>query len=372
MPVVERLGLEQIDSCRPLLACSPFHPYGHYVARLGNGALESLHFARLRACREADGAEGLIIPGPAGASALAIWRRLAWDSQQLGVEAGQLCFLLSEGGYQRQQELSTLLLERVLERCGDQGIRLLSARLDSSDGVAIHLLERHGFLLVDGILTFSVDLERASAQSPCRPDLPAPFLLQGVRGYTGQGSLSSAGEGPAERPAPPHPDVYHHCLDSVTIRAAGPGDLDHLKALARRSYAHDRFHSDPLIPRQAADNVYAAWIENACLGHGADVVIVAERNGCLEGYVSCALDREAESHLGLRIGTIGLVATAPEARGHGLARAIIAAALEWFWSQGAVIVEVGTQLRNLPAARLYESMGFRLVSTSVSFHKWLG
>lgn len=35
------------------------------------------------------------------------------------------------------------------------------------------------------------------------------------------------------------------------------------------------------------------------------------------------------------------------------------------------IVEVGTQLRNIPASRLYEDCGFRLVASNLSLRKWI-
>jgi ribosomal protein S18 acetylase RimI-like enzyme len=51
--------------------------------------------------------------------------------------------------------------------------------------------------------------------------------------------------------------------------------------------------------------------------------------------------------------------------------AITRGALDWFRDQGVDIVEVGTQLSNIPASRLYESCGFRLVASSLSLRKWI-
>jgi RimJ/RimL family protein N-acetyltransferase len=45
--------------------------------------------------------------------------------------------------------------------------------------------------------------------------------------------------------------------------------------------------------------------------------------------------------------------------------------LRWFATHGMETVEVGTQLRNIPAARLYESLGFRLAGASLTLRKIL-
>ena len=65
------------------------------------------------------------------------------------------------------------------------------------------------------------------------------------------------------------------------------------------------------------------------------------------------------------------MATALDARGRGIAKATTYGALDWFREQGVDIVEVGTQLRNIPASRLYEACGFRLVASSLSLRKWI-
>ena len=120
-----------------------------------------------------------------------------------------------------------------------------------------------------------------------------------------------------------------------------------------------------------ADELYAAWIRNSCAGIGADAVILAEDSQSLLGYVTCKLQSDTKVYLGKLIGTIGLVATAAHARGRGVAGSATLAALRWFHQQGADIVEVGTQLRNIPASRLYQTCGFRLVGSSISLRKLL-
>ena len=120
-----------------------------------------------------------------------------------------------------------------------------------------------------------------------------------------------------------------------------------------------------MLFRSVADQVNESWTRNCCLGTAADAVVVAEDAGRVASYVTCRAGRKV-GH-----GVIILVATAVWARGRGAARRASLAALHWFADQGVEAVEVGTQLRNIPAARLYESLGFRMTRTSLTFRKVL-
>ena len=322
----EPLTPEAFAACVPLLEVYPFKPYGHYVHRTGESALQQLFLSRVEASIRGKARSAFWVPGPDGARGLAAWTRLAWDSQQLGYGAGRLDHLIASGGYEDQYRAKETLLAAVLEACADQGIRHLSARLHTSDLSSIHLLEQQSFIAIDGILTFSLDIRAAHWPSP--------------------------GEG-------------------VEIRLSRPQDTEQIKAIARSSYDYDRFHSDPRIIKAVADELHAVWLENSCRGAAADAVVVAAENDRILGFVTCKIIRQTTDYLGLTIGTIVLVATAADARGQGVAKATTYGALDWFHEQGVDIVEVGTQLRNIPASRLYEACEFRLVASSLSLRKWI-
>jgi ribosomal protein S18 acetylase RimI-like enzyme len=100
-------------------------------------------------------------------------------------------------------------------------------------------------------------------------------------------------------------------------------------------------------------------------------VIVGEKDGRLLGFVTCKIDRRSRPLLGLSVGTIVLVAVDEKGRGKGVASTMTAGALDWFRENGTDLVEVGTQLRNMQASRLYETSGFRLVASSLSMRRWV-
>jgi GNAT superfamily N-acetyltransferase len=132
-------------------------------------------------------------------------------------------------------------------------------------------------------------------------------------------------------------------------------------AIARTAYVYDRFHADSMLSAEQADRVHEEWMRNSCRGVAADAVFVAVSGERVLGYVTCRVDRDAPA------GVIVLVATSKECRGRGVAGRTTQRALQWFWDQNVRIVEVGTQLRNVGAGRVYEHAGFRLRNVSLTF-----
>jgi ribosomal protein S18 acetylase RimI-like enzyme len=241
----------------------------------------------------------------------AAWTRLPWDSDLFGFAAGKVQFL--SAGEESRQELCSALLEDVR----GAGIRHLVARVDAGDLATAQTLEGAGFVLIDAIQTFAIKTPRS------------------VRGATAD------------------------CL----VRDYRSTDLEELCAIARTAYRYDRFHADSALSPGVADRVHEEWVRNSCLGKPASHVVVAEADGRIAGYVTCKVNST--------VGTIELVATAEFARGRGVGRAATRRALRWFGRNGAETVEVGTQLRNIPAGRLYESCGFRLKRASLTLRKVL-
>jgi dTDP-4-amino-4,6-dideoxy-D-galactose acyltransferase len=243
---------------------------------------------------------------------------LPWDSEQLGTTAARINYLVADGPYAQQVETKFALLKRVVKEAVARGIRHLSIRIDAADLSSLHVLEQTGFITVDSILTFGINLEEHQAN-----------------------------------------EIDH----DFTLRAATHADAEVAAQLAATAYSKDRFHADPSISTDRADRLHAEWIRNSCLGKAADRVLLAEDSNGLLGYVTCAIRRTPDEKT---IGTIVLVASAPHARGRGVGYATTMAALEWFREQGCATVEVGTQLSNITASRLYQKCGFRLVGSSVS------
>jgi dTDP-4-amino-4,6-dideoxy-D-galactose acyltransferase len=254
---------------------------------------------------------------------LACWRKLRWDTEMFGFPAARLELVLYEGDYHEGRATVSDLIQRIVGDCRAAGVEHIVARIDANDLPTLHALEREGFEIIDGILTFSLRL-------------------------------------PRERILPP--------ASGFEIRHFQRTDLDDVLAIARSAYVFDRFHADPSLTREIADRVTETWVRCSCSGD-ADAVILACYAGTLAAYVTCNIHKETSDVLGTTFATIGMVATHSDFRGKGAGTCATIGALNWFQQQGVDVVEVGTQLANVAASRLYESNGFRLTASHLTLRR---
>jgi dTDP-4-amino-4,6-dideoxy-D-galactose acyltransferase len=159
-------------------------------------------------------------------------KRLAWDSEILGMSVGRW-----EGSQLSDGE------RRLLEEAAESaGLDCVYLALDGQDPESWILGDRPGYLLVDVRLDFSL-CPSATAES---------------RG----------------------------------VRIAEAADVKPLAALAVASFRYSRFYFDPEIPRRRADDLYRAWVENSITGGYAEVTLVRGEVGSPEGFITCHLDGE--------------------------------------------------------------------------------
>lgn len=145
-----------------------------------------------------------------------------------------------------------------------------------------------------------------------------------------------------------------------TIRPAERRDLP---TLGRLGAALVRMHHglDPqrfLAPSEAPADGYARFL-GSCLGEADAVVLVAEQDGAVIGYVYAGLEPHSWRELRGPAGFIHDVVVDEAARGRGVATALLTAAFGWLESLGAPRIVLMTAARNTAAQRLFERLGFR-------------
>ena len=308
----------------PLVEAWPFKPFARH-SRWNASDLFSFTSARIRKTLENENTASCIVLRETQARGFASFTVLPWDSEQIGVPAARIDYLVAEGSYAQQYQTKKKLLDHVIVAADERGVRHLSVRVDASDLSSLHLLEQEDFVTVDSILTLALDLA-------------------------------------AHRPVP-RPDDFK-------IRLATADDANRVAALARTVFVYDRFHADPFISSERAGELHATWLHNSCTGQAADAVVLAEDHTGLLGLMTCALQRDTRK-LGRMVGTVVMAASAEYARGRGVAYATLMAAIDWLREQGCGIVDVGTQVRNIPCMALLQKCGFRLVGSSISLRRLL-
>jgi GNAT superfamily N-acetyltransferase len=146
----------------------------------------------------------------------------------------------------------------------------------------------------------------------------------------------------------------------IRIRPATAADLQDLGRLgALLMQTHYAFDSQRFLsPGDDAEAGYAWFLETQLRERDA-AVFVAERDGHVVGYVYAGLEPLSWKELRGPAGFIHDIVVEEGARGHGLARELMAAAIAWLHERGASRVMLWTATQNKRAQQLFADAGFR-------------
>lgn len=327
MERIIKISGNMLDDVLDFVAQYPFKPYHFY--NFDNVRIEKYFRSCILELHEQDENLDVLVNGSGKIIGLSSWSGLHWDSQQLGKKVGQINLIISSPGqYEEEYKRREILLKQILYDIVDAQLDYLIVRFFSADHSLMHLLEDYGFITLDCVTTFFMELTSTPKVMP-----------------------NSA---------------------NCNIREAENKDLSGLKRVAYSSYVFDRFHSDPIISFKSANELHAAWTENCFLGDAADVVLVAEQDGMILGYIACKINRKAKECLNVMMGNIVLIATSKERQRQGIAQALIHKALGWLKNKSVDLIEVTTQIQNIPALRLYQKIGFKIASSSITMRRYFG
>lgn len=151
--------------------------------------------------------------------------------------------------------------------------------------------------------------------------------------------------------------------NDIVIRIAKTEDIDAVQQIPEEGYVYSRYFLDEHFPRHLCTKFYRDWIEKSVKGMFDDIVLVAEVDNTIAGYISC---RTLTSNMGI----IGLVAVSQEYRGRHVGRVLFQSGLQWFKQQGIPRVQCTTQGRNIPMQRLLQGCGFKVMKNEMWYHKW--
>jgi ribosomal protein S18 acetylase RimI-like enzyme len=217
------------------------------------------------------------------------------------------------------------LVRAVLAHCRRAGVRHLSVRLDAEDLATVDVLERNGFRLVDAMCIFLYDLKEQPVLDP-----------------------SSTGD--------------------FRVRPIRKAEVSAIRAMAQEAFRQGRFHRDGNLPQDRSDALYAG-LARALRKDGTAEILAAEVAGKCVGFIAGVPDHALNPFLAKRLAYLWLVTVLPEYCGRGIATGLTKALLAAL--AGKVdLVEIGTQVYNYPALRLYQRLGCRPVSSVLTFHRW--
>ena len=155
-------------------------------------------------------------------------------------------------------------------------------------------------------------------------------------------------------------------MSEVAIRRARASDE---AALGRLGGALLRLHHtlDPqrFIHVDEPEEGYGAFLVSQ-LGDPDSVVLVAERDGAVVGYVFAGLEPLSWKELRDACGFVHDVCVDEKARGLGVGAQLMHAAIGWLREHDAPRVVLWSAVRNPGAQRLFERLGFRHTMTEMT------
>ena len=149
-------------------------------------------------------------------------------------------------------------------------------------------------------------------------------------------------------------------MKDYIVRRATRADLEALGRLgALLMRTHYAFDADRFMrPGADAEEGYA-WFLSTQLEDPESLVLVAERDGTIIGYIYAGIEPRSWKELRERAGFIHDVLVDERSRGLGIAEALLDAGIGWLREKGVPRVMLWTAAPNEQAQRLFTRKGFR-------------
>src|SRR5262249_22634350 len=138
----------------------------------------------------------------------------------------------------------------------------------------------------------------------------------------------------------------HDLTTGVVIRQAEVDDIPAIEAL-------DRFSASPFREIHQDLEKYFGSLDPS--QHERNLIFLAEAGDTLVGKVELVL---APASVGSQVGYIKRVVVHPDYRGQGIARRLMQAVIAFSREEHLSFLDLHVFEQNLPAIRLYESLGF--------------
>jgi len=211
-------------------------------------------------------------------------------------------------------------VQDLLVFCRGEKVTLLIARCPVEDLAAAQSVEKKGFLLMDTLVYYRLDLTQQS--------VPADSGIARVR--------------------PVH---------------ATEGEA--MIAVARASFRGYRghYHADPRLEKNRCDEAYVDWAQKAFAARQSDNFLVGEIGGKVIAFGVLRINHPDE-------GEMFLGGIHPDYQGQGIYHSFLCQAMKWCISKNTRRMIISTQLNHIAVQKVLPKLGFELFTGYYTFHKW--
>jgi ribosomal protein S18 acetylase RimI-like enzyme len=216
--------------------------------------------------------------------------------------------------------LNAASLSSVLDFCHAKKVELLIARCDMSDLDAAQAMEREGFLLMDTLIYYNLDLSRQTFPADKGATLVRPIRIE---------------------------------------------EEKEMILVARESFHNyfGHYHSDPKLDKNKCDEAYTDWARKAFASRDSENFLAGEIDGRIVGFGVLRINNPDE-------GEMFLGGIHPDFQGQGIYHSFLCKAMEWCLAKKAKKMIISTQLKNISVQKVLIKFGFEISRGYYTYHKW--
>ncbi len=255
---------------------------------------------------------------------------LDFDTKVLGVLSGRIPFCVTGPSdrehYPVSSEVADGLISAAMKWLQERGIVFTNIRADALELALIHAVEKQGFRLIDNGFT-------------------ALYHKDNFKDYEQSG---------------------------YEIRLFEEKDLDAVLEITRDAFLQDRFHLDPKIPHDRAEELKQIWVRHFCMEPKEEEwVIVAERKGVVKGYFEYEYNREFSDATGVGLFSYGPAAVVRDRSAIGAYYALLSWAVADSVRRGGTYAETRIPFGIQPILKLTLRLGPSFMTNDLTFHHWV-
>lgn len=318
------------DEILALADAYAYKPY-FYVTAAPEEGLNGLFRTRLRKftakCDETgNGAFVIAHDESGGIAGFAGCEKLDFDTGVLKVASGRInyCVVRAEN-YSDARPVADALVAGCMEWLDKNGIVFTNIRTSALELPLIHALEDFGYNLVDNGFT-------------------AIYHRDNVQEYEKAG---------------------------YDIRLFSGKDLPVVFEILAGAYKFDRFHMDPKISDEAAEELYRVWVHHICMNpKEQEWVLIAERKGVIKGFFQYEYNRELSEAAGFGVFSYGPAAVVRDRTALGAYYSLLSFAISDSIMRGGTYAMTRIPFGIQPILKLTLRLGPSFMSNDLTFHHW--